>query len=192
MSRGAARGATLPKAPRRPNGRFHGDHQRDSFGAVSTQHPSPSRRGPLAAALLVAGTIAGLALWTWRESGDRRSIAAGLDAYASSPLPSADAPIDTALSALGARIFRKRCAACHTITGESRAGPDLAGVTSRRDLVWIRHMILAPDSMTEHDSIAAALKARHKIQMMLPGGASPEEARAVIEFLRRVDRGLEG
>jgi len=96
------------------------------------------------------------------------------------------------MARLGARVFRKRCAACHAITGESRAGPDLAGVTRRRDFEWIQHMILAPDSMTAHDSVAAALKARHKIQMMLPGGTSPEEARAVIEFLRRVDRGLEG
>ncbi len=128
----------------------------------------------------------------WHESGDRQGIRQALAAYASAPLPARGAPIDTVLAGIGARVFRKRCAACHAITGESRAGPDLAGVTRRRDFEWIRHMILAPDSMTAHDSVAAALKVRHKIQMMLPGGASPEEARAVIEFLRRVDRGLEG
>ncbi len=150
------------------------------------------RRGPLAAALLVLATLVGLGLWMWREAGDRHSIEQALASYASEPLPDSGASIDTTLAAVGARIFRKRCAACHAITGESRAGPDLAGVTGRRELGWIRHMILSPDSMTANDSVAAALKARHKIQMMLPGGASPAEARAVIEFLRRVDGGLEG
>ncbi len=150
------------------------------------------RRGPLAAALLTLVTLVGVALWLVRERADRRSIDAGLASYASAPLPSPGSPIDTTLAALGARVFRKRCSACHTITGESRVGPDLAGVTARRDFAWMRHMMLAPDSMTAHDSVAAALKARYKVQMMLPGGVSLAQARALIEFLRRVDAGLVG
>ncbi len=191
MSRRALQ-ADGPAPPSSSLGRFRAGGLLHTFGTVNARPPSPKRRGPLAAALLVLGTLVGLGLWMWHEAGDRQSIDRALESYASEALPDPGAPVDTALSTLGARIFRKRCSACHTITGESRAGPDLAGVTHRRELAWIHHMILAPDSMTAHDPVAAALKARYKIQMMLPGGASPAEARAVIEFLRRVDAGLEG
>lgn len=154
--------------------------------------PASRSRGPLAAALLVAAVLLGVGVWLVRERTEERAIDDALASYAADPLPSPGSPIDTTLAALGARVFLKRCSGCHAITAASRMGPDLAGVTFRRSYAWMRAMMLAPDSMTAHDSVAVALKRRYKVQMLLPGGVSAAQARAVIEFLRRVDAGLEG
>jgi mono/diheme cytochrome c family protein len=133
-----------------------------------------------------------LGIWLRRDAAEKGRLGDALAPYAAEPLPPPGAPVDSTLADLGARTFKRRCAACHAITGESRVGPDLAGVTRRRDLAWIRRMMLAPDSMTTNDPVAQMLKARYQVQMMVPGGVSPAESRGLVEFLRRVDAGGDG
>ncbi len=64
----------------------------------------------------------------------------------------------------GERLFRTRCATCHTITGveqDGALGPDLLGVTERRDMNWLVNWVRAPDKMLrKKDPIAMALVAR--------------------------------
>lgn len=112
-----------------------------------------------------------------------------LAAYADRALPEAGAPVDDALADLGADLFRTRCSACHTLGQGERVGPDLAGVTRRRDYAWIRGMILAPDSMTRADPDAQALRERYQVQMVTPGDFGNGHAAALLEFLRRADGG---
>src|SRR5262249_8988106 len=45
----------------------------------------------------------------------------------------------------GRYLFSTKCMACHTLGGGSAAGPDLAGITSARDVRWLRRYIAAPD-----------------------------------------------
>lgn len=44
-------------------------------------------------------------------------------------------------------LFRAQCASCHTIGGGPLTGPDLKGVTSRKDRAWLEHFIQDPPAV---------------------------------------------
>lgn len=141
------------------------------------------------AGVLVLSCVLAVGVWWTRRAGADRALGDALSDYASAPLPASDDPLDPHLANLGAEVFQGRCAACHVMNGEEKLGPNLAGVTHRRALAWIRSMILRPDSMTVADPVASALKAQYGVQMMVTGTLTEAHARAVIEFLRRADAG---
>ena len=73
----------------------------------------------------------------------------------------------------GERLFRTRCAACHTIGGQVVDGtvatdqtgvdPDLLGVTQRRNSQWLTRWIAEPDKMlAEKDPLAMQLLEQYK------------------------------
>jgi cytochrome c2 len=141
-----------------------------------------------AVVLLVVVAAVAVALWyAWQSAWEDRT-AGILAPYASAPLPAPGAPVDSVLADVGADLFRKHCSACHTIHGGDKIGPDLAGVTERRDYAWIRGMILSPDSMTAADPAAQALKEELAVQMVTPRYFEGVHALSVLEFLRRVDQ----
>ena len=48
----------------------------------------------------------------------------------------------------GEKLFMSRCSACHTVGGgDSKLGPDLAGVVERRPRPWLHRWIKEPDRM---------------------------------------------
>jgi len=51
--------------------------------------------------------------------------------------------------ARGRAIFQGKCAPCHTVGGGDLAGPDLRGVTARRDAAWLDRFIREPDVMIQ-------------------------------------------
>ncbi len=109
--------------------------------------------------------------------------------WATRSVPAEGHQVDQEMADVGSEIFRTNCSACHYIGGddpEAGLGPNLAGVTARRTMAWLRGMIANPDSMVAADSIAGALRDEYGIQM-LNVGASPAEVRALIEFLWRAD-----
>lgn len=58
----------------------------------------------------------------------------------------------------GEGLFITACAACHTIGEGVRVGPDLAGVTLRREHDWLLRYLQAPDAMlAEGDPVAVEL-----------------------------------
>jgi cbb3-type cytochrome oxidase cytochrome c subunit len=66
----------------------------------------------------------------------------------------------------GRKLFEQSCTACHTIGGGVRVGPDLKGVTERRDLAWLKRFILEPDQMLkEEDATALAMLKEFGIPM---------------------------
>lgn len=109
-------------------------------------------------------------------------------ALADRPLPSAGQPVDDALADAGAWYFQRNCVACHAVGGGDGVGPDLAGVTERRSMRWIEAMIRRPDSMVVADSVARALLARYQVPM-LDRQLDGARIMAILEFLRRADRG---
>lgn len=63
----------------------------------------------------------------------------------------------------GQRLFQSKCGACHTIGQGDKVGPDLAGITARRDRAWVARYISAPDEvLAQGDPIATALFDKYK------------------------------
>jgi protein SCO1/2 len=63
----------------------------------------------------------------------------------------------------GQYLFQRQCSACHTIGQGDKLGPDLLGVTDRRERAWLSRYIQAPDVMlAAGDPIAAALFNKYK------------------------------
>jgi protein SCO1/2 len=84
----------------------------------------------------------------------------------------------------GERIFRTRCAACHSMGEGSGLGPDLAGVTESRDQDWLVRWIMEPDALIdEGDATAVALLHEWNDIRMPNLGLDEKEARAVIGFM---------
>jgi protein SCO1 len=74
----------------------------------------------------------------------------------------------------GQDLFRTRCAACHTVGEGDRLGPDLAGVTARRDRGWLARWLANPEKMLDaKDPLAMELFARHG-ELRMPGLALGE------------------
>ena len=58
----------------------------------------------------------------------------------------------------GRGVFELKCKACHTIGGGPLAGPDLLGVTEKREREWLERWLAEPDKMlAEGDPIAMKL-----------------------------------
>jgi cytochrome oxidase Cu insertion factor (SCO1/SenC/PrrC family) len=86
----------------------------------------------------------------------------------------------------GEQIFRTRCAACHSVTGDEPVGalgPDLLGVTQRRDMNWLLDYLRAPDRMlADKDPIAVALYEKYNKLAMPNARLNKLEALALIAY----------
>jgi protein SCO1/2 len=59
--------------------------------------------------------------------------------------------------------FASRCASCHSIGEGERIGPDLLGVTQRRDRRWLARYLREPDKvLAERDPVATSLFEKYK------------------------------
>jgi protein SCO1/2 len=68
----------------------------------------------------------------------------------------------------GQFLFQSRCAACHTIGGGDRVGPDLLGVTTRREHAWLVRYLQQPENvLAEGDPIATSLFRKYR-QVRMP------------------------
>jgi cytochrome c5 len=89
----------------------------------------------------------------------------------------------------GKEIFESLCAACHTIGKGKLVGPDLAGVTSRREESWLHRQIKEPDALiAENDPIAMQLLQEADNVEMPPLDLSDEEVVAVIAYLKSTEQ----
>lgn len=88
----------------------------------------------------------------------------------------------------GEKVFQTNCTPCHTIGGGKLVGPDLAGVTSRRENDWLRRQIKEPDQLiAEKDPIATKLLDKYKVPMA-PLGLSDTQVTAVIDYLKSTEQ----
>jgi mono/diheme cytochrome c family protein len=89
----------------------------------------------------------------------------------------------------GKQLFDSMCVACHTIGGGQLVGPDLQGVTARRDLSWIKNFILAPDQMiASGDPTATQLLAENNNVPMPNLGVTESEVDSLIAYLEDPDQ----
>jgi cytochrome c551/c552 len=89
----------------------------------------------------------------------------------------------------GQNIFQNMCTACHTIGKGKLVGPDLAGVTSRREESWLKRQIKEPDRLVaENDPIAMQLLQEANNVPMIPLGLSDADVVAVIAYLKSTEQ----
>lgn len=96
----------------------------------------------------------------------------------------------------GETIFRTRCVSCHSITGNELAGalgPDLLGVTQRREQRWLYDWLKAPDQMLKKkDPIAISLYNQYKKLAMPNMRLNKEEADALLAYIEGETQRLQG
>jgi len=87
----------------------------------------------------------------------------------------------------GEQIFRTRCASCHTVTGKELAGalgPDLLGVSQRREKRWLYDWLKAPDRMiNKKDPIAMEMYERYNKLAMPNMRLNKEEADVLLAYI---------
>src|ERR1700709_958888 len=84
----------------------------------------------------------------------------------------------------GQALFKKMCAPCHTIGVGDRVGPDLRGVTERREKPWLQEFIQNPSKMrAKNDPTALALAAEYPAVRMPAVGLAPADAGDLISYL---------
>ena len=83
-------------------------------------------------------------------------------------------------------MFAKACAGCHTIGRGDRVGPDLAGVSERRQMGWLTRFITDPEQMhRQQDPIALALAAKFPAVRMPAMGISENEATSLVAYIEQ-------
>ncbi|HSM07171.1 MAG TPA: cytochrome c [Longimicrobiales bacterium] len=96
-------------------------------------------------------------------------------------------PVDAALAAQGEEIFTTKCSACHKIE-ERYVAPALGEVLSRRRPEYVMNMMLNANEMVERHPVVRELLAEFYTPMPVQL-TDPEQARAVLEYLRSVQSG---
>lgn len=104
----------------------------------------------------------------------------------------AEAPLSYPKIHDGELLFSTRCAVCHRIgegDGKPRIGPNLKGVSERRDPDWTLRWIVEPDKViAEGDPVVQGLLAAYNNVPMPNLGLSVEEGRQILEYLTAEDR----
>ncbi|MDM8558928.1 c-type cytochrome [Candidatus Parabeggiatoa sp. HSG14] len=84
----------------------------------------------------------------------------------------------------GKTKFGMFCVACHTIGGGPLAGPDLKGVTTKRDEQWLVRWIQEPDKMVaEGDPLAKQLLQEFNNVPMPNFGLSQDVAKDILAYI---------
>jgi protein SCO1/2 len=89
----------------------------------------------------------------------------------------------------GQFLFQSRCSACHTIGGGDKVGPDLLGVTDRRDHAWLTRFVLEPEKvLAEGDPIATGLFKKYKQVRMPNVELGSDDVVAVLAYIQARSR----
>ncbi|HET9580639.1 MAG TPA: SCO family protein [Usitatibacter sp.] len=132
-------------------------------------------------------------VWLKRSSFDNPKVLARVmsDRLLNFRQARADAPsyAETATKIVldpGEDLFRRRCQDCHTVGAGDAIGPDLAGVSERRERAWLAKFIQDPNAMIEaKDPIATALFIKHKKLPMPRLGLNDHDVAVLIEYIDR-------
>ena len=103
-------------------------------------------------------------------------------------IPATPAPTDPT-AVRGKLSFESKCLACHSIGGGDKVGPDLYGVTKRRDAAWLGRWLKNPDPMVKSDPVAKELLGKYKIPMPNQN-LTESEIKEYIEYFKWSDTNL--
>ena len=94
--------------------------------------------------------------------------------------------LDEAQAKVGEDASNVKCTSCHKMTEEKLVGPGWKDVTKRRTGEWIMNFITNPDPMIDKDPEAQAMLELCLVRM--PNQSlTDDEARAILEYMRKVD-----
>ncbi|UCC23805.1 MAG: cytochrome c [Gemmatimonadales bacterium] len=96
-------------------------------------------------------------------------------------------PVDPALASQGETFFATKCSACHKLE-ERFVAPALGEVLSRRRPEFVMNMILNADEMVQRHPVIRELLAEFYTPMPVQV-RDPDEARAILEYLRSEQTG---
>jgi nitrite reductase (NO-forming) len=101
-------------------------------------------------------------------------------------MPATATPIEPD-AAQGKMSFESKCIACHSVGEGNKVGPDLLGVTLRRQDDWIERWLKSPDAMLKSDATAKELL--NKFQIPMPDqGLSALEITRLIRYFHWFDK----
>ncbi len=103
-------------------------------------------------------------------------------------IPATPTPTDPS-AVKGKLSFESKCLACHSIAGGDKLGPDLYGVTRRRDDAWIARWLRSPEQMLKSDPVAKQLLDKYKLPMPNQN-ATEEDIRAYTAYFKWADANL--
>jgi len=95
-------------------------------------------------------------------------------------------PLDEKMVAQGQNVYNVKCGSCHKLSDEKLVGPGWKGVTDRRTPEWIMNFVTNTEEMIEKDSAAQNLLEICLVKMPNQN-LSPDDARSVLEFMRKND-----
>ena len=83
--------------------------------------------------------------------------------------------------------FESKCLACHSVGGGRKLGPDLAGVTKRRNDAWLSRWLKSPEKMLETDPDAKAMLKEYNNIPMPNQSLSDAEVRQYLQYFHWID-----
>jgi len=101
-------------------------------------------------------------------------------------IPATSAPTDPA-AMQGKLDFESKCLACHSVGQGRKLGPDIAGVTKRRDDAWLARWLKSPDKMLETDPYAKAMLKEFNNLPMPNQNLSDAEIRQYLRYFHWID-----
>jgi nitrite reductase (NO-forming) len=104
-------------------------------------------------------------------------------------IPATAAPTDP-FAQRGKLDFESKCLACHTIAGGDKLGPDLYGVTKRRDDAWLTRWLKNPEQMLGQDAIAKQMLDKYKVPMPNQN-LSDDEVKQYVAYFKWADQNLQ-
>lgn len=94
--------------------------------------------------------------------------------------------LDLKMAAKGKNLFNSKCLLCHDLD-QKKIGPPLRDITKIRTPEFIMNQLLNTTQMQKEDQIIKDLIAVYKIPMT-PQELSADQARAILEYLRSVNK----
>jgi protein SCO1 len=155
--------------------------------ALIRDRDNPTSRESHHAPTLVMG-IERSGLWTRKSAvSNPRFIASNMRTFFGWPEPESQPSYAEAKPLQineGQRLFQSRCTACHTLGQGDKIGPDLRGVTDRRERAWLaRYIADSPKMVSSGDPIATALHNKYRKVGMPYLGLSASQVAELISFL---------
>ena len=90
-------------------------------------------------------------------------------------------------AAAGKLAFESKCSACHSVGQGKKLGPDVAGVTQRRDDTWLTLWLKAPEKMLQTDADAKAMLKEYNNIPMPNQGLSDAEIKQYLAYFHWID-----
>jgi nitrite reductase (NO-forming) len=87
----------------------------------------------------------------------------------------------------GKLAFESKCLACHTVGEGRKLGPDVAGVTKRREQAWLARWLKEPEKMLQTDATAKAMLKEYNNIPMPNQSLTDAEVRQYLKYFQWID-----